>query len=66
MSQIQVAHTLRHMLCSKTVDHGRLPERLDQQWLLSLPAAVLHDQDELIRRFAGSQQLQDVAVIWQM
>lgn len=38
----------------------------NQQWPLSLPAAVLHDQDELVRRLAGSQQLQDVGVVRQV
>ena len=41
-------------------------DRVYQQWVSSLPAAVLHDQDELVRRFAGSQQLQDVGVVWQV
>ena len=34
--------------------------------MLSLPAAVLHDQDELVWGFAGAQQLQYVTMVWQM
>ena len=63
-----VAHTLRHMPCSKSADHewSSLQTQLNWQWLSGLPAAVLHDQDELIRCFAGSQQLQDIGVVWQV
>ena len=37
-----------------------------QNCVCDSPAAVLHDQDELIRSFAGPQQLENVGMVGQV